>query len=88
MHRSRDGSSITDVSQILAILLIAFIFSVIAHKAYADISHLSQRHSGSDSGSPRAATSWQTSPAAEHSPASGWHLSLCPKTPLTVARRR
>lgn len=46
MLRSRDGSSIKDVSQILAILFIAFIFSVIAHKAYADISLLSQQHSG------------------------------------------
>ena len=48
MPRSRHGSSITDVSQILAILFMAFIFSVIAHKAYADISLLSQQHSGTE----------------------------------------
>lgn len=48
MPRARDGTSITDVSQILAILFLAFIFSVIAHKAYADISLLAQKHSGSD----------------------------------------
>ena len=46
MARTRNGTSITDVSQILAILFIAFIFSVIAHKAYADISLLSHQHSG------------------------------------------
>lgn len=48
MTRTRNRMSITDLSQILAILFIAFIFSVIAHKAYADISLLSQQHSGTE----------------------------------------
>ena len=42
------GNALRTVSQALAILCMAFIIGMVAHKGHADISVLAQKHSGKE----------------------------------------